>query len=114
MVSDVESSRKEYRGRLEIVRDILSVVGDGCRKTHIMYRANLSYKLLKNYLEYVSKAGLVEFDGEAFYSITEKGRRFLDLYENYEEMYREVNERVNCLEEGRRRLEEMLLIRESS
>ncbi|MGQ9461394.1 MAG: winged helix-turn-helix domain-containing protein, partial [Candidatus Bathyarchaeaceae archaeon] len=35
----------KYRGRLDIVADILSVVNnnDGARKTRIMYQANLSY-----------------------------------------------------------------------
>jgi len=35
-----------YGGRLEIIADILNAVGNGAKKTKIMYVANLSYGLL--------------------------------------------------------------------
>jgi len=37
----------KYRDRLQIIADILSVVRDGAKKTHVMYQANLSFTLLK-------------------------------------------------------------------
>ena len=49
----------QYRKRLEIIADILSVVRGGAKKTRIMYQANLSYRLLALYLEFVKEAGLV-------------------------------------------------------
>lgn len=114
MAFGVEGRRKVYRGRLEIIRDILQVVRDTCsRKTHIMYRANLSYKLLKNYLEYVLGAGLIEYDGNAFYTITEKGETFLEVYQDYESVRMEINKRINHLRNGRKTLEEMLVSQRS-
>lgn len=113
MASGVERSRRVYRGRLEIIRDMLLVVNDGgSKKTHIMYKANLSYKLLKNYLEYVLTAGLVEYDGKSYYLITEKGRMFLGLYDAYEKISREVEENINSLEHGKKTLEKMLTANE--
>lgn len=110
MVSEIVNSRKGYRSRLEIIRDILLVVGgDGCKKTHIMYRANLSFNLLKSYLESVLGSGLVEFDGDSCYTITEKGEMFLEFYEAYEEECREVEKQVNSLKSGREALEKMLM-----
>ena len=109
MVSEVEESVKGYRNKLEITRDILLAAGnEGSRKTHIMYGANLSYKLLKRYLEAVSKAGLIERNGESFYEITEEGKLFLKLYSDYEEKRKEIREGINDLKNGRERLEKML------
>ena len=84
MVFEVENSRKEYRSRLEIIRDVLAVADgagdDGSKKTHIMYGANLSYKLLTKYLGEVLDARLVCAQG-ACYLLTEKGRNFLQRTE---------------------------------
>ena len=110
MVSSVEFSRKGYRSRLEIIRDILLVLGeDGSKKTHIMYGANLSYKLLLRYLEHILDAGLVEYDGDSYYTITEKGKKFLKLYQKYEKERVEVEKRLNCLYCGKEALEKMLV-----
>lgn len=43
----------KYRSRVEIVADILEVASDGALKTHIMYKCNLSYKLLEQFKAYV-------------------------------------------------------------
>ena len=39
-----------YRGRLEIIADILNVVGNGAKKTRIMCVDDLDYRLLEKYL----------------------------------------------------------------
>ena len=108
---EIVSSRKGYRGTLEIIRDVLLVVegaGDsGSKKTHIMYGANLSYKLLTRYLKKVLNAGLV-CEGESCYVITDKGERFLQAYGDYEKKRTEIEERVDYLNSGRVTLEKML------
>ncbi len=104
-------SRKGYRSRLEIVRDVLAVAeeggDDGSKKTHIMYGANLSYKLLIRYLEEVLEAGLV-CEEESCYLITDKGREFLQFYANYEKRLRDIEDRINHLNSGKETLEKML------
>ena len=68
-----------YRGRLEIIADILRVVSGSPKKTHIMYGANLSFKVLQRYLAEVAEASLISFDGERrCYVLTAKGREFLE------------------------------------
>ena len=103
---------KGYRSRLGIIRDILLVAknaGDrGCKKTHIMYGASLSYKLLTRYLEYVLDANLLDYDGEAFYKITEKGRAFLKVYNNYEKETEAIEEHVLSMSNGKKELKKML------
>ena len=108
---EIVPSRKGYRGTLEIIRDVLLVVeeaGDsGSKKTHIMYGANLSYKLLTRYLRKVLNARLV-CEGESCYVITDKGRRFLQAFGDFEKRRAEIEERVNYLNSGRVTLEKML------
>lgn len=73
----------QYRKRLEIIADILSVVKDGARKTRIMYQANLSYKLLTVYLRFVREAGLVSTRSGRSYVLTQKGHEFLEKYKQF-------------------------------
>ena len=111
VVLEIVDSRKGYRGTLEIIRDVLLVVGEagdsGSKKTHIMYGANLSYKLLTRYLEKILYAGLV-CEGESCYVITEKGRKFLQSYEDYEEKLKEIENYIDHLNSGKETLEKML------
>ncbi|MFL6508404.1 MAG: winged helix-turn-helix domain-containing protein, partial [Nitrososphaeraceae archaeon] len=46
----ITSERKNNRGKLQIMGDVLTLVTSGIKKTHIMYRANLSYEQVHLYL----------------------------------------------------------------
>lgn len=111
MVLDEGISRRGYRGRLGIIRDILQVAQDassaGTRKTHLMYGANLSYRLLSRYLEEILRSGLI-CEGNCRYAITEKGKDFLRIYEDYEKYYTEIERHKLNLRNGREELEKML------
>ena len=72
----------KYRSRLEIIVDILKAVGEGAKKTRIMYIANLSHKLLGRYLEKTVGAGLIS-SSNGYYEVTEKGRTFLERFDNF-------------------------------
>jgi len=106
----IENSGKGYRGRLEIIRDVLLVTLDagkvGSKKTHIMYGANLSYKLLMRYLGVALQSGLV-CDEDSCFVITEKGKEFLEFYKDYEKSQTEIEKRSACLKNGRKTLEEL-------
>ena len=75
--------RKNNRGRIQIIGDILALATSGIRKTHIMYRANLSYEQAHQYLADIMQKGLVNkymsADG-TIYRTTERGREFLMYY----------------------------------
>ena len=77
------------RGRLDIVRDVLSIASVKVRKTRIMYGANLSFVQLEKYLMLLQGSGLLEHDGDSGYLVTERGIKFLQLYDG-------------CLEESTR------------
>lgn len=76
---------KKKRSQLEIIHDMLSSVqekGGTIKPTHLMYKSNLSYKLMQEYVELLLNRGLLEEDGEEKkkYVITEKGRTYLFEY----------------------------------
>jgi predicted transcriptional regulator len=75
--------RKNNRGKIQIMGDVLALATSGIKKTHIMYRANLSYEQVHLYLgELIGKrliAQDVSSDG-VVYRTTEKGREFLLYY----------------------------------
>ena len=85
-----------YRGRLDIIADILRVVSGDARKTQIMYQANLSYRVLQKYLAEITGASLINFeDKRRCYILTAKGREFLDAYQEYSKTSRQVEKRVD-------------------
>ena len=98
-----------YRGRLDIVADILNVASRDAKKTQIMYQANLSYKVLMRYLAEVTGARLIRFeDSKRCYSLTDKGREFLEAYEKYSKTNRHVEKKLNDVATERRVLEGLL------
>jgi len=100
----------KYRSRLEIIRDILTIAVEegGTKKTRIMYGANLSYRLVTQYLDIVIKAGLLKYDGKSTYTITCRGKEFLELYEIYEKKNEKLRSHLNELKNGRETLNKML------
>jgi len=67
------------RGVLEISADILKAALVRARKSHIAYRANLNPKYLKEYLDLLTKSGLIEKEGK-MYKTTWRGKKFLNLF----------------------------------
>jgi predicted transcriptional regulator len=79
------------RSPMEMVCDILAVVSEGPTKpTHILYKANMSWKVLTSYLSYLTRSGMVEKADEeggkrSTYRLTIKGRAILGLYKGLRE-----------------------------
>ena len=64
----------KYRGRTEIVSNILDAANGRATKTKIMYKAYLSYAQLKEYLSVLIENNLLEYiEGTQTYKTTEKG-----------------------------------------
>ena len=97
-----------YRGRLDIIADILHVVSGNAKKTQIMYQANLSYQVLQKYLAEITGASLICFEGgKRCYILTDKGREFLDAYEEYSKTNRHVEKRLNDVRSKKNVLEKL-------
>lgn len=63
--------------------DVLGLSTAGIKKTHIMYRANLSYEQVHMYLAELIEKGLLEqaaTDEGVVYRTTGRGREFLHYY----------------------------------
>jgi predicted transcriptional regulator len=97
---------------VEIIADILSIAKDGAKKTQIMYRGNLSYKLLRRYLREVLGAGLVCVGEKSnIYQLTEKGKTFLEDFENYWRSRTEVEQNLTNMKSIKTKLEGMAMLR---
>ena len=74
------------RNKLEVIRDILKVIKEKNGKikpTHILYKSNLSYQMMKEYLEeLIDKEFVVEktLSKGKTYSVTNKGMNYLEEY----------------------------------
>jgi len=81
------TTKFKNRNRMEIVSNILNIAKNGALKTHLMYRANLSYMVVSHYLNYLMSSGLIEetFDNDGptkIYRTTAKGFRYLEVYDS--------------------------------
>ena len=74
--------RNRYRNRIEIICQILEVANGGVTKNiEIMYKANLSYAQLKEYVMVLTESDLLRYDLDTqIFMTTEKGLRFLEAY----------------------------------
>jgi predicted transcriptional regulator len=67
------------RNNLDICADILRVSRGGAKKTHLVYKANLNFNIVKKYITGLMESGLLEKNGDRFY-VTEEGNLFIDRY----------------------------------
>lgn len=82
-----QANQTTRRSRLETYGDILYAVSVGAEKpTHIMYKANLSWAVMKEYLKSLESFGLVtstETNGNKIYHLSDPGfkvlKQFLDV-----------------------------------
>jgi predicted transcriptional regulator len=84
----MENKIMKHRSRSEIIGAILEAAnGGGATKTTIMYKAVLSYDLMKQHLIFLAENDMIEYEqGMMTYRTTEKGMRLLQLYNNMNEM----------------------------
>jgi predicted transcriptional regulator len=76
-------TQSKRRDRLNIIAEILSLAKDGRLKTQIMYRANLSFAQLNEYLDFLIKTDFLNVQNESrkiTYKTTNKGDLYLEKY----------------------------------
>ena len=76
-------TKQKRRDRLYIIAEILTIAKDGCLKTQIMYRANLSFAQLNDYISFLTKLSLLKIQNENrknTYRTTIKGNKYLEKY----------------------------------
>lgn len=85
------------RDSLSIVAAILEAVNPEASKTRIMYQANLSFSVLKKYLDGVICVGFVRVEASK-YKLTREGREFLRAYRNFYDRYRDAQKLLEAME----------------
>ncbi len=83
------------RDKLYIIAEILEISREGVLKTQIMYRANLSFTQLNDYLQFMVKINLLEkvpVGGKDTYRSTNKGLDFMQRYNEITELIKSDEE----------------------
>jgi predicted transcriptional regulator len=78
------TNTRKRRDRLHIMAEVLVVARDGALKTQIMYKANLSFAQLREYLSLLLELGLLKIektDQKTIYKTTRKGIEYLKSYD---------------------------------
>jgi predicted transcriptional regulator len=91
-IMDAPSKRRD---KLSIIAEILETAKDGTLKTQIMYKANLSFVQLTEYLEYMLKTRLLDkldVNRKEVYVATEKGVDFLQRHSELTALLTDENE----------------------
>ena len=85
---------------MEIAAGILEIAKNGSRKTRIMYLGNLSFDLLQKYLDMLVNLGLLEIRNgkDRVYAATEKGRMFLEDFNELQKHSEVVETKKRALE----------------
>jgi predicted transcriptional regulator len=92
--------QRKTRGKIEILAAIIQLCSTGQKKkTHIMYKANLSGEQNSYYLQELLLSGLIvqerAEDGCLVYRTTQKGREYLGHYYQMMDLMELVQGRVN-------------------
>lgn len=79
------NSFNQRRSEIEVLASMLDVARGGVNKTKILYKANLSYSQLVNYLRFLMEKGLMDVvelkRGRDTYTTTAKGFLFLTAWQ---------------------------------
>ena len=78
-VESGSSRRLRKRSDVDIIANILNEAREGAKKTHIMYRCNLSHRQLQAYLKFLLSMGLLASRSD-LYETTAKGHKFVDAH----------------------------------
>jgi len=78
--------------------EILEVAIDGALKTQLMYRANLSFAQLNEYIKILMDLGLLSTDNASqrtMYRTTSKGMRYLQSYREIKDLLKKERHSVS-------------------
>ena len=84
-----------YRSRTEIISQILETANGrvGITVTKLMYKAFLSHDQLKGYVKVLTESDLLSYDFVTrTFKTTERGLRFLNLYNKIDQLMKEEEE----------------------
>ena len=86
---NIPKSNPKRRDKLVIMAEILNIARRGALKTQIMYKANLSFSQLKEYLSVLVATQLLTkmtCNRKELFIATPKGQEFLDKHQQLNDM----------------------------
>jgi predicted transcriptional regulator len=95
----IDTSSKR-RDKLYIIAEIMEIAKEGTLKTQIMYKANLSFAQLNEYVKLLIKINLLRKEvnsGKDVYNSTEKGLDFLQRHREIMDLLSETANGKNAL-----------------
>lgn len=93
----LERNSRRRRDRLYIIADILNIAKSESLKTQIMYKANLSFAQLNEYLSFLLETRLIVSNAHnerTVYKVTSKGMRFLQNYAKIRDLLKAGDKRT--------------------
>lgn len=76
-------TERKKRSEYEIIFDILKQFGEtGIKRTQLMFRSRLNYKIMLKYLSRLAAGGFVE-ERDGMLRITDRGRKLLEILYAY-------------------------------
>lgn len=80
------------RSKIEVFADVMKVVAEEreIRRTHIMYKANLAWKVLKEALDFLEEKKMLKSESKdtgLFVSLTDEGYGVLRRFSELEEIF---------------------------
>jgi len=88
--SNVAREKQQKRSRFETMYAILNLCTKNSKKTHIMYRANLSHQQLEKYLAILIEKNLLAIE-EDNYVTTPRGKIFIEKFNELQRFMKEDN-----------------------
>ena len=86
---------QKRRDRLTIMAEILNAAREGTVKTQIMYRADLSFAQLRQYVTFLQEVKLLRVNtenGRTIYKRTPKGVRYLETFAEIKGLLKKTSE----------------------
>ena len=83
MKSTTAQTLWERRDRIHIMAEIMEIAKGSQLKTRIMYRANLSFSQVNEYLSFLTEMGFLRVhveNGQKLYETTAKGKLYIKNY----------------------------------
>jgi|ERR1039458_2539598 len=82
-MNNIANAKTKRRDKLSIIADIIEIAKEGTLKTQIMYKANLSFTQLNDYLTFMLNNNLITpsiCEGREGYVVTDQGIDFLQKH----------------------------------
>jgi predicted transcriptional regulator len=81
------------RSDIEVSADILKVTLNEAKKSHIVYKANLNFQLVKKHLDHLINSGLIAGSSSRsrVFMTTDKGVEYIKHFEDLKKLQGEAN-----------------------